>query len=106
MACTSGFSAAACEEHVEGGRERAGGIVEVGVDGAFDGDEEAIGLAHDEDLGELVTRAELLVERLAADAGGERDVGHRDVGPSGGCWSWSQAASSSVLRSSSRAAME
>ena len=73
------------QEDVEGGGEGAGGVVEVGADGALDGEQEAVGLAHDEHLGELVARAELLVEGLAADAGGERDVGHGDVGPAAAC---------------------
>jgi hypothetical protein len=51
------------------------------TDGLLDGVQEAFRLAQHEHLGELLTGAELLVEGLAADARGDRDVGHRDVGP-------------------------
>ena len=53
----------------------------MGADGLLDCHQEPLGLAQDERLGELVARAELLVEGLAADAGGAGDVGHRDVRP-------------------------
>ena len=49
--------------------------------GLLDFDQEAVALAQHERLGELVARAELLVERLAADPGGGRDIGHRDLRP-------------------------
>ena len=49
--------------------------------GGVDAVEEALALVDDEGLGELVAAAELLVEGLAADAGGAGDVGHRDLRP-------------------------
>jgi len=45
------------EEHVEGGGERAGGVVEVGADGVLDGEQEAVGLTHGEHLREVLARA-------------------------------------------------
>src|SRR5262245_48846335 len=51
------------------------------ANGGVDLVEEALPLVDDERLGELFAAAELLVEGLAADAGGTRDVGHRDLRP-------------------------
>jgi hypothetical protein len=69
------------QEDVEGGLQGGLRIVEVRVDRPLDRGEEAIGLAQDVGLRELLARAELLVERLAAHAGGRRDLGHRHLGP-------------------------
>ena len=51
------------------------------ADRRLDGVEEALALVDDEGLAELVAAAELLVEGLAADAGGGGDFGHRDLRP-------------------------
>ena len=69
------------QEEVERCGQRLGRVRQMRVDALFDGIEEAFGLAQHEDLGELLARAELLVQSLPADAGGDRDVGHRHVDP-------------------------
>ena len=51
------------------------------IDGLLDGVEESAALADDQRLRELVAAAELVVERLAADAGGGGDLGHRHLRP-------------------------
>ena len=56
------------EEQFEGGGQRLGGRGRVRRDRLLDGVEEPFGFAQDEDLCELLARAELLVERLAAHA--------------------------------------
>ena len=73
--------AGGAQEGLERGADRGARVVEVLADGGVDVVEEALADVDDEGLGELVAAAELLVEGLAADAGGAGDVGHRDLRP-------------------------
>ena len=69
------------QEQPERRGERRPRILQMRVERALHRADEAVGLAQHERLRELIARAELLVERLPADARRGRDVRHRDVAP-------------------------
>ena len=100
----SGSSPAVRRNVLERGADRRAGVVEVLADGGLDLVEEALALVDDEGEAELVAVAELLVEGLAADAGGGGDVRHRDLRPGPPLELVAQRRRRASARSSSRAA--
>ena len=69
------------QEALERGRQRGDRVVRVLGDRLLDGVEQTAALADHERLAELVPGAELVVEGLAADAGGGGDLRHRHLRP-------------------------
>ena len=69
------------QEPLEGGGQSRDGITPVLVDRVLDFVQKATALPNHEGLAELIPAAELVVQGLAADAGGGRDLSHRRLGP-------------------------